>query len=90
MAPSDEAGCFTTKDRKSYGMKKNDSVSLIVEIKPEGSWGVRSFLAWDYALLYEAAHLKEGQKVFFKTSQIKGKEQLIGLRGGRSVAKFIK
>jgi len=41
---------------------------------------VRSYLAWQYVLLYEAAHLKDGQKVFFKTGTIKGKEQLIGLR----------
>jgi len=81
VPPSNDAECFTTKSRSSmHRIKGDDSVSLVVDLKPEGSDKVRSFLAWEYALLHEATHLKEGQKVYFKTSIIKGKEQLLGLR----------
>jgi len=80
VPPSDDAECFTTKDRNRFGMKDNDSISLMVDLKQEGSDETNSFLAWDYNLLNEAARLKEGDKVFFKTDLKNGKKQLSELR----------
>jgi Cu/Ag efflux protein CusF len=52
----------------------------MVDLKQEGSDETNSFLAWDYNLLNEAARLKEGDKVFFKTDLKNGKKQLSELR----------
>jgi len=81
VPPDPEAECFTNEGRTGYGRKADgDSLSLMVDLKPEGSEEVKSLLAWEYVLVYEAAHLKEGQKVHFKTAMVKGKEKLVGLR----------
>ena len=82
IPPSEDATCFTNKARNTFGIRDEQSISLFVDLKPEGSDKVKSFLAGEYVVLNEVARLKGGEKVLFKTSIVSGKEQLLGLQVG--------